>query len=117
MKGNFFGINTMSDNDDELTTLRRNAVRDSELIAGLGKQLADAKENHARDVCATRRVMADYMGQVVGTDVTDSGCISHHACLLDDLAEIGRFRIVSSYGRMVVGYWPEHDPQRARPEI
>jgi len=31
------------------------------------------------------------------------------------LAANGRFRIIREYGRMVVGYWPENDPEKKIP--
>lgn len=31
---------------------------------------------------------------------------------LEILAQAGRFRIVGACGRMVVGYWPENDPEK-----
>ncbi|HVR53101.1 MAG TPA: dATP/dGTP pyrophosphohydrolase domain-containing protein [Pseudorhodoferax sp.] len=42
---------------------------------------------------------------------TDSGAISAYAESLELLAANGRFRIVRECGRMVVGHWPENDPQ------
>lgn len=45
--------------------------------------------------------------------VTDSGIISENAKALRVLAKRGRFRITAEKGWMVVGYWPEHDPQNA----
>lgn len=55
------------------------------------------------------------MGQVAGTLVTDSGAISSRADMLRRLAALGKFRIVGETGRMVVGYWPENDPQTIEP--
>lgn len=46
------------------------------------------------------------------TGKTDSGALSSVAQDLRLLAENGRFRIVSECGRMVVGYWPENDPEK-----
>ncbi len=54
----------------------------------------------------------DYNGQVAGTLVTDIEGIAANATAFELLAAYGRFRIVASGGRMVVGYWPEHDPER-----
>lgn len=72
----------------------------------------DHVEEMARQECFTKKVEKDYNGQVAGTDVTDSGAISTRAAALRMLAHYGRFRIVAEYGRMVVGYWPENDPER-----
>lgn len=44
--------------------------------------------------------------------LTDSGGMGDDAHNLRLLAEYGRFRIVRQFGRMVVGYWPENDPER-----
>ncbi|MDP1580710.1 MAG: hypothetical protein Q8M02_10545 [Candidatus Didemnitutus sp.] len=75
-----------------------------------GSGLLETLESMARQNCHTGRVDRDYNGQVAGTLVTDSGAISAHADALETLAEHGRFRIVAARGRMVVGYWPENDP-------
>jgi hypothetical protein len=72
----------------------------------------DDLESMARQHCDTRRVDRDYNGQVAGTLVTDSGAISANAEALETLADAGRFRIVAEGGRMVVGYWPENDPEK-----
>ena len=72
----------------------------------------DTVEALARQECHTEKVEKDYMGQVAGTLVTDSGAITCRANSLRLLANHNRFRIVAEYGRMVVGYWPENDPQR-----
>ena len=71
----------------------------------------DALENMARQHCHTSKVDRDYNGQVAGTLVTDSGAISANADTLEILwaANPSRFRIVAQSGRMVTGYWPEHD--------
>lgn len=71
----------------------------------------DALENIARGNCYTHKVEKDYNGQVAGTMVTDSGALSTEAEALELLAEHKRFRVVAASGRMVVGYWPENDPQ------
>lgn len=68
----------------------------------------------ARQECFTKKVAKDYNGQVAGTDVTDSGAISTRAAMLRLLAAAGRFRIVAEGGRMVVGYWPENDPENGQ---
>ena len=75
-----------------------------------GSALLDALESMARQHCDTRKVGRDYLGQVAGTNVTDSGALSANAEALSILAENGRFRVVADCGRMVVGYWPENDP-------
>lgn len=69
-------------------------------------------EDICRQNCTSLKVDRDYNGQVAGTLVTDSGAISAHADGLRRLAKHSRFRIVADGGRMVVGYWPEHDPQK-----
>lgn len=76
--------------------------------------LLDALESMARQHCDTIRVTRDHMGQVAGTNVTDSGAISSNAESLRELAKADppRFRIVAEMGRMVVGYWPEDDPAK-----
>ena len=73
--------------------------------------ILDALESMARQHCFTGKVDRDYNGQVAGTFVTDSGALSANAEVLEILAEQHRFRIVAAHGRMVVGYWPENDPQ------
>lgn len=37
--------------------------------------------------------------------------MTHRADMLCLLAEHGRFRVADEWGRMVIGYWPEHDPE------
>lgn len=74
-----------------------------------------ALEVAARECCATILVDRDYHGQVAGTLVTDSGGTARRAEMLWQLAEGGRFRVVAASGRMVVGYWPENDPQKQPP--
>jgi hypothetical protein len=73
--------------------------------------ILDVLEDMARQHCHTATVQRDYNGQVAGTLVTDSGAVSASADALELLAEHHRFRIVVAQGRMVVGYWPENDPQ------
>jgi hypothetical protein len=46
--------------------------------------------------------------------ITDSGATSANADALRTLAERGRVRIVRQTGRMVIGYWPENDPETPR---
>ena len=77
--------------------------------AELRAEILDLKEDWARNECYIDRNPSTYEG-VVEVNVTDSGAISSRASLLRDLAEAGRFRITRECGRMVVGYWPEHDP-------
>lgn len=79
----------------------------------LRKEVLDTVEDSCRQGCFTALVKKDYNGQVDGTKVTDSGALSSYASDLRRLAEAGRFRIVAEHGRMVVGYWPENDPQAA----
>lgn len=76
------------------------------------KAMLDPIEELVRQNCITRTVDRDYNGQVAGSMVTDSGAISEHADALRTLAKHGRFRIVAEGARMVVGYWPEHDPHK-----
>ena len=64
--------------------------------------------------CYTSKQERDYNGQVAGTDVTDSRAIGANAMALFLLSEHSRFRIVGDTGRMVVGYWPENDPQKKK---
>ena len=73
--------------------------------------MIDTVEELARQECHTEKVEKDYMGQVAGTLVTNSGAITSRANSLRLLANHNRFRIVADYGRMVVGYWPENDPR------
>lgn len=77
-----------------------------------GSGALDALESMARQHCHTGKVDRDYNGQVAGTHVTDSGGISANAEALEILwaSNPSRFRIVAAMGRMVVGYWPENDP-------
>lgn len=75
-------------------------------------ELREVVEDMARQHCHTGVADRDYNGQVAGTLVTDSGALSANAKLLCLLAKHQRFRIVAEFGRMVVGYWPENDPQK-----
>lgn len=75
-------------------------------------ELLKVVEDMARQHCHTGVADRDYNGQVAGTLVTDSGALSANAKLLRLLAKHQRFRIVAEFGRMVVGYWPENDPQK-----
>lgn len=76
----------------------------------------DALESMARQHCLSLKAERDYNGQVAGTTVTHSGALSADAEALEVLAAHGRFRVVASSGRMVVGYWPENDPQKKKAE-
>jgi hypothetical protein len=77
--------------------------------AELRDQLFESYEETARAECYTDPNARTYQG-VPEINITDSGAMSRHAHLLRQLASAGRFRIVREFGRMVVGYWPEHDP-------
>ena len=74
------------------------------------EDLLDALEGMARQHCYTDKVGV-YDG-VPEPNITDSGALTDNACALRMLSDCGRFRIVREYGRMVVGYWPEHDPEK-----
>ena len=65
-------------------------------------EMLDALENMSRSECYT-----DEDGKF-----TSSGALSTHADALRVLAAKGRFRMTRNQGRMVVGYWPENDPQK-----
>ena len=82
------------------------ALRDS------SEKLLIVLEMLTRHSCHTSKAERDYNGQVAGTDVTDSQAIGANAMALFLLSEHRRFRIVGDSGRMVVGYWPENDPQK-----
>ena len=78
--------------------------------------VTDEKESAARSLCHTGKSGKDHLGQIPEDSfITDSGAISTNAGLLRDLHEAGRFRIVREFGRMVVGFWPENDPERTLP--
>lgn len=76
--------------------------------------LLDLIEDMANQHCRTCIADRDYNGQLAGTRVTDSGAISASANALRFLAAAKppRFRVVAEFGRMVVGYWPDNDPQK-----
>jgi len=84
-------------------------VSDSEYAEPSGSDFLDQIEDMARQHCFTDKEVKRYHG-VAEFNVTDSGATSANADALRMLAKHGRFRIVREYGRMVVGYWPEHDP-------
>ncbi len=62
-------------------------------------ELLDALDDMAHQHCYTKK----------DTLETDSGAITANAEALALLAKYKRFRIVSEFGRMVVGYWPENE--------
>ena len=74
--------------------------------------LRQIMEDLARQHCHTSPAGRDYNGQVAGTLVTDSGALTANSIALRRLAKDNKFRIVAEHGRMVVGYWPENDPQK-----
>lgn len=82
-------------------------------LAAAQKEILDEIEGAARQGCASNTVERDWKGQVAGTVVTTSGAISTYAEQLRRLSAAGRFHIVSEFGRMVVGYWPENKPSDA----
>ena len=65
----------------------------------------------ARQHCFTDPKQAVRNG-VTEINTTDSGALSADADALRILASHGRFRIIREHGRMVLGYWPEHDPTK-----
>jgi hypothetical protein len=75
-----------------------------------GSELLDQIEAMARQYCFTARNTRTYHG-VPEINVTDSGALSADADALLTLAKHGRFRVVRECGDMVVGYWPENDPE------
>lgn len=70
-------------------------------------------ENMARQHCFTDKKMKTYQG-VPEINITDSGGLSTDAEALRTLAEHGRFRIVREHGRIVVGFWPENEPEKVK---
>ena len=84
-------------------------MSDSEYAEPSGSEFMDQLEDMARQHCFTDKHVRTYHG-VPEFNVTDSGGTSTDAETLRTLAKHGRFRIVREYGRMVVGYWPENDP-------
>jgi len=77
----------------------------------LERDLLEEIESAARRECFTDKETKTFNG-VPETNITDSSAMSSQADLLRRLAAAGRFRIVREFGRMVVGYWPENDPQK-----
>jgi hypothetical protein len=67
--------------------------------------LLDALEEMARQHCFTER--ADHP---LYPRRTDSSALGANATALQLLSDHGRFRETISAGRMVCGYWAEHDP-------
>jgi len=100
---------------DELKRMQVQRTASESRVNALEQELAEELESSCRQGCLTSKVDSDYMGQIAGSMVTDSGAISTYADQLRRLSQLGRFRIVSEYGRMVVGYWPENDPARLTP--
>lgn len=70
-----------------------------ELLERKTDELLDVLESMARQHCHTDK-----------DGMTDSGAITASAEALLLLNEHRRFRVKKDYGRMVCGYWPEHDP-------
>ena len=70
-------------------------------VASTTDDLLETLEDMARQHCHTS-----------AKGETDSGALSTNAQVLRLLAKAGRFRIDREAGRMVVGYWPENDPER-----
>ena len=100
--------------DREIAPYQRIAEleRENESLLDSKEKLLIVLEMLTRYSCYTQKVERDYNGQVAGTDVTDSQAIGANAMALFLLSEHRRFRIVGDTGRMVVGYWPENDPQK-----
>jgi hypothetical protein len=67
----------------------------------------DLIEAQARRECYTESA-----SDPLGPRVTESSGVTDRADMLMLLAEHGRFRVAGECGRMVFGYWPEHDPDR-----
>jgi len=78
--------------------------------------LLDGIESMARQHCYTDQICKLY-NNIPETNITDSGASSANAEALRELAQHGRFRIVREYGRMVIGYWPENDPEKKKQEV
>jgi hypothetical protein len=81
-----------------------------ELLERECDRLLESLEDMARQHCHTEREDHPEFPRR-----TDSGALSANAEALEILHEHKRFRCTVSFGRMVLGYWPENDPQ-ARPE-
>ena len=68
-----------------------------------------------REIGIATELIESLARQACHTDdqkLTDSGAITAHADALEWLAERKRFRIIRGFGRMVLGYWPEDDPEK-----
>lgn len=77
-----------------------------ELLEAKTDELLDALQAMAEQHCHTeRKDHPEFPGR------TDSGAITANAEALFMLAEHGRFRITAGCGRMVIGYWPDDDPE------
>lgn len=77
-----------------------------ELLEAKTEDLLDALQAMAEQHCHTEsKDHPDYPGR------TDSGAITANAEALSMLAEHGRFRITGGFGRVVLGYWPDNDPE------
>lgn len=73
-------------------------------------ELLEREINEALDVIES---MARQHCYTSNSDLqTDSGAISANADALKVLDKIGKFRIACDAGRMVIGYWPENDPEK-----
>lgn len=79
-------------------------------LRGVRNAALDREEEWARQECHTDRTERMFHG-LNEVNVTDSGGSTNRAEALRRLAAAGRFRVVREYGRMVVGYWPENDPE------
>jgi len=77
------------------------------LAGPAGSDLLEDLESMARQHCYTDQKQKDGVTEI---NTTDSGALSTDAEALRTLARHGRFRIIRERGRMVVGYWPENDP-------
>jgi hypothetical protein len=77
-----------------------------ELLERECSRLLEALEDMARQHCCTER--ADHPEYPLRTD---SGALSANAEALEILHEHKRFRCTISCGRMVLGYWPENEPE------
>jgi hypothetical protein len=83
-------------------------------IAELEEEILNEIEDAARGACHTAKQEREHNGIAAGSLITDSGAISANAENLRRLAEAERFRIIRDFGRMVIGYWPENDPNRSK---
>jgi hypothetical protein len=102
----------VSDQEHHLRTLIEALEHEKEALLDSKEKLLIVLEMVTRYSCYTQKAERNYNGQVAGTDVTDNQAIGANAMALFLLSEHSRFRIVGDTGRMVVGYWPENDPQK-----